>query len=80
MEPVPAALIAAGHLGAGMAELLLDIPFIHFGAAGQTGARAVAGIEFDAACIRQVGAQPCCQHAGFDYPLRGRTLLCLSLT
>jgi RES domain-containing protein len=41
MEPVPAALIAAGHLGV----------------AGQTGAQAVAGIEFDAACIRQVNTK-----------------------
>ena len=60
------ALIPPGHLVAGMAQLFLDIAFIHFGAAGQTGAQSVAGTELDAFHIRQIEAQPRIRHASLD--------------
>lgn len=67
-EPVPSALVAAGHFGGGVAELFLDVAFIDFGAAGEAGAQGMAGIEPYAFALRQVGAQPCLAGAGLDQP------------
>lgn len=46
-EPVPAALIPAGHFGVGVAKLLLHMPLLNLNLSrgGEAGAQAVAGEE-----------------------------------
>ena len=44
-EAVAAALVAAGHLGRGVTEWLLDVSLVHLSAAGEAGAQGVAGVE-----------------------------------
>lgn len=48
-------MVTAGHLDWGVAELLLDMAFIHLRAAGDAGAWRVAGIEFGALGCRGAG-------------------------
>lgn len=67
-EAATPALVAAGHFGAGMAELFLHISFIDFGTAGQPRAQGMPGTEFCARGIGQVRAQPCGRHANLDQP------------
>ena len=42
-EPVAAALVAAGHFGRGVAELLLDVALVDLGRGGEAGAQRMAG-------------------------------------
>ena len=42
-EPVAPALVAAGHLGAGVAELLLDVALVDLGGGGEAGAQRMSG-------------------------------------
>ena len=51
-----------------MAELFVDIAFIHLRAAGKTRAQTVAAGELDPLCIGQTRAQANREHAGFDQP------------
>lgn len=56
-EPVPSSLIASGHLGAGVAELLLDVALVDLGRGGEAGAQRVAGEQGRALGLGQVAAQ-----------------------
>jgi hypothetical protein len=38
LEPVALALVAAGHLGAGVAEMFLNVGFLDLGGGGEPGA------------------------------------------
>ena len=42
-EPLPSALVTASHLGAGMAELFLNVTLVDLGSRGQAGAQRVSG-------------------------------------
>ena len=44
-EPVPAALVASGHLGGGVPELLLDMALVDLGGTGQAGTERMAREE-----------------------------------
>ena len=42
MEPVALALVAAGHFGAGVTEMFLDVGFLDLGGGGEAGAQRMA--------------------------------------
>jgi len=56
-EPIATALVASGHLGRSMSELLLDVTFIHLGAAGETCAQGMAGEELQPLGFGKFGPQ-----------------------
>ena len=56
-ESVASSLIASGHLGAGVAELLLDVALVDLGRGGEAGAQRVAGEKGRALGLGQVAAQ-----------------------
>src|ERR1700722_9720539 len=57
LEPVAFALVAAGHFGAGVAEMLLDMGLLDLGRGGQAGAQRMTAEGDPPLALRQVPAQ-----------------------
>ena len=57
-EPVAATLVAAGHFGGGVAELLLHIALVDLGRGGEAGAQRMAGEFFLPLALGEVAAHP----------------------
>ena len=56
-EPVAFALVAAGHFGAGVAEVFLDMGLFDLGGGGETGAERMAAEGEPPFALGQVAAQ-----------------------
>ena len=61
-EPVAAALVAAGHFGAGVAEVLLDVPLVGLSGRGKAGAQRVPGKQRQTPVFGQIGADAGLKH------------------
>ena len=58
LEPVAFALVAAGHFGAGVAEVFLHMRLFDLGGRGQTGAQRMAAEGEPPFALGQIAAQP----------------------
>ena len=56
-EPIASALVAAGHFGAGVAEMLLDVGLLDLGRGGEAGAERMAAERQPPLALGQVAAQ-----------------------
>jgi hypothetical protein len=57
-ETIPSALVFAGHLGRGMAEMLPHIAFVYLCGGRKTGTQRVAGKEPRALAFGKIAAYP----------------------
>lgn len=67
-KTVAPALVLAGHLGAGMAELLLDVALVDLGRGGEAGAQRMPGELRLPLALRQIGPDAGGQGRAFDQP------------
>jgi hypothetical protein len=67
-EAIAPALIAAGHFGAGVAELFLHVALIDFGGAGETGPQGMACEFLRPFGFRQAGADAGGERRALDQP------------
>ena len=67
-ESVPAALVAAGHLGAGVAELLLDVALIDLGRGGEAGAQRMSGEFLAPLAFGEIAADAGGKRGALDQP------------
>src|ERR1700733_5045128 len=64
-EPIAFALVASGHFGAGVAEMLLDMGLLDLGRGSQAGAERMAAEREPPLALHQVPAQAGGERASF---------------
>jgi hypothetical protein len=65
-EPVATALVAPGHLGRCVSELLLDVTLVDFGRTGEAGTQAMAREEREAVFLGQLGPDAGIKNSALD--------------
>ena len=68
LEPVALALVAAGHFGAGVAEMLLNVGFLDLSGGGEAGAQRVAAEREAPLALGKVATKAGGQRACLDEP------------
>ena len=68
LEPIALALISAGHFGAGVAEMLLNVSLLNLGGGGEAGAQRVAAERQATLAFGKIAAQARGERACLDKP------------